>query len=105
MTDGNYKYDISEDNKTAVIKLNPNVLGGNDALNFQQLVTDLTGKEVETVKIDMNDVNVINSSGLGMLISAYSQLKKAGKTMQLENVPSKVKKLLEITKFDRIFDL
>ena len=105
MPQDKYEYKIEDDNKTAVIKLKSNVLGGNDALIFQQLITELADTEVEKILIDMADVNIINSSGLGMLISGYSHLKNADKIMELKNVPSKVKALLEITKFNKIFNL
>ncbi len=106
MSEEIYKYEQNNDNPHAVIvKLNANVTGGNDALSLQKLITELIDSDFQTLLVDMSDVNIINSSGLGMLISAYSHLKKANKELKLINVPGKVLKLLQITQFDKIFDI
>ena len=106
MSEEVYTYNKDESNpKTAVLKLGANVSGGNDALSFQNIITEIADSDFDTLVIDMADVNLINSSGLGMLISGFSHLKKAGKTMKLANVPDKVLKLLQITQFDKIFNI
>ena len=106
MSEEVYKYERDKDNQqVAVVKLNANVTGGNDALSLQKIVTELSDSDFQTLLIDMADVNIINSSGLGMLISAYSHLKKANKEVKLINVPGKVLKLLQITQFDKIFKI
>jgi len=106
MSEEVYTFEKDENNpQTAVLKLGANVTGGNDALSFQNIITEIAGSEFNTLIIDMANVNIVNSSGLGMLISGYSHLKKAGKTMKLVNVPDKVVKLLQITSFDKIFNI
>jgi len=99
-----YELEKTDDGKS-IIKLHSEVLGGNDALTFQNIVSGVIESEVKTLYIDMADVQLINSSGLGMLISAVSHLRKSGKRMELMNVPDKVKSLLKITQFDKIFNL
>ena len=106
MSEEIYKYEQDEVNpQAAIVKLNANVTGGNDALSLQKLITELIDSDFQTLLVDMANVNIINSSGLGMLISAYSHLKKANKELKLINVPGKVLKLLQITQFDKIFDI
>jgi len=104
MSDKTFEIMQTDDGKS-VIKLFSEVLGGNEALNFQSVISSFIETDADTLYIDMIDVDIINSSGLGMLISGVSMLKKSGKTMELLNVPDKVKKLLQITQFDKIFNI
>ncbi len=102
-----YKYELLASNsQKAIVKLKTDVLGGNDALSFRNIISEIANSsDIHTLQIDMLDVNIVNSSGLGMLISGFSHLKKATKTMELINVPDRVKKLLQITQFDKIFTI
>jgi anti-sigma B factor antagonist len=102
-----YKYEILESvPEKAIVKLKADVLGGNDALSFGNIISEISNSsDINALLIDMANVNIVNSSGLGMLISGFSHLKKAGKVMELINVPDRVKKLLQITQFDKIFNL
>jgi anti-anti-sigma factor len=102
-----YKYEmLNGSSDKAIVKLKTDVLGGNDALSFRNIINEIANNQgINTLLIDMSDVNIVNSSGLGMLISGFSHLKKAGKIMELVHVPDRVKKLLQITQFDKIFNL
>jgi anti-sigma B factor antagonist len=45
----------------------------------------------------------MNSSGLGMLVSGISTLKKHNISMLLANLPEKISALLQITHLDKVF--
>ena len=55
--------------------------------------------------LDLNEVTFIDSSGLGVLVACCSTIRKQGGTLQLIQVPDKVRSLLEITKLTDFFDL
>lgn len=94
---------VNDENTIATITLNENVLGGNEALEFTSLLNQLSEKNVRFVIIDLSKVTVMNSSGLGMLVSGLSTLRKHSINMFLSSVPEKVNHLLTITHLDRVF--
>ena len=100
-----YSYEILGKINIASVKLGENVLGGNDALLFTSCLNEISQKGVKFVIIDLKSVDVMNSSGLGMLVSGLSTLKKHEIEMVLVSVPHKVKNLLKMTHLDKIFKI
>ncbi len=99
-----YNYRIIEEGKAAaVIELHKQVLGGEDALDFASAIDGAAGENVERIIVDMNPVQTINSSGLGMLIGAVNSLKKRDKKIVFANVPEKVMGLLDMTRLSTVF--
>jgi anti-sigma B factor antagonist len=95
---------IHPDNKeTAVISLSNFILGGNDALAFTKELEALGNQNLKFVIIELTQVELMNSSGLGMLVSGISTLKKYNITMFLCNLPEKITNLLQITHLDKVF--
>lgn len=107
MQDNNaYEYRIlGEENNIALIELKPNVMGGNDALVFTSKLQELAGDSPKVVIVDLQNVELINSSGLGMLVSGMSTLRKHNISMHLAAVPAKVHKLLEMTHLNKVFQI
>lgn len=94
-----------ENGKVAIIELPPMVLGGNDAMAFTSTLQILVAKNVESVIVDLAKVELINSSGLGMLVSGLSSLRKQNISFGLADVPDKVSKLLQMTHLDKVFQI
>lgn len=101
--DENQTYKYSEINDTAVVELGSVVLGGNDALEFSELLEKLSSKPLRTVVVDMHSVEMINSSGLGMLVGGLSNMRKKEIKLDLCCVPEKVFGLLKMTHLDQVF--
>jgi len=55
--------------------------------------------------VNLGKVGYIDSSGIGVLISSLSQLKKVGGGMKIINVQASVKKVFELTKLTSFFDI
>jgi|GEM_PF-284686 len=54
---------------------------------------------------DLNEVTFIDSSGLGVLVTCFTTIRKHGGHLTLIQVPDQVRSLLEITKLTDFFDL
>lgn len=91
------------DGTNAVITLSRNVIGGADALDFSTQLNTLTTSGVRRVVIDLGEVELINSSGLGMLVQGHSLLRKSGGSIVLACVPERVQKHLEMTRLNSVF--
>lgn len=90
------------DRKSAILSLGKQVIGGADALDFSMELRTITERNVPNVIVDMSSVELINSSGLGMLVSGHSTMKKSGGTLKLAAVPDKVRQLLEMTHLNTV---
>lgn len=101
-----YKHTIiGKSSDTALIELKENVLGGTDAMNFNSVISSLHAEGVSNVILDLEKVQAMNSSGLGMLVSALSNLRKNNIAMHLINVPAKINHLIQMTHLDKVFSI
>ena len=57
------------------------------------------------VLINLTDVSFVDTSGLGELVSAHTRAQNAGTQLKLTGIPSRVEKLFQTTRLDRIFDV
>lgn len=57
------------------------------------------------VIVNLSGVSVIDSSGLGELVSGFASLGKAGGSMKLLNLPTRINELMTITKLHTVFEI
>jgi len=101
----NSKFNIEINDKYAVIGLNDDQLGGSDALEFTNLINDLKLKNLNNVVCDLNNVKLMNSSGLGMLVAALSSFKKVNTKFTLVSIPDNIMNLITMTHLDKVFEI
>lgn len=80
------------------------LMGGNDLDEFRGVIDEALSKEQVKVVVDMEKVSWMNSSGLGMLISALTTLRSAGGDMKLANLSERLRRPIQITKLDSVFE-
>ena len=85
------------------IKLDEYVQGGSNALDFSSTLFNLIEKNAVCVIIDLQNVKLMNSSGLGMLLNGLKTLKQNNTKMCLVNLTKKIIDLLEMTHLDKVF--
>ena len=85
-----------------VIKLGENVQGGNEALEFSTKLHELSSGNIKYVILDLQNVKLMNSSGLGMLVGGLNTLQKNNIRMVLANMPEKIMNLLKMTHLDQV---
>jgi anti-sigma B factor antagonist len=90
--------------EAVVIELKGNVMGGDDTKDFNELLHKIIDEGKKHVIIDLSDVKFMNSSGIGMLISGLTTMKRAEGTMKLAGATDKIESLLVITKLITIFE-
>ncbi|MDR1796085.1 MAG: STAS domain-containing protein [Clostridiales Family XIII bacterium] len=81
------------------------VVGEVDISNAHYFKTQLEAalaEKQQNIRIDLEDLNYIDSTGLGVIIGCYGQIKKDGLTIKLVNPKPNVKKLLTISGFDKV---
>ncbi len=98
------KIKTQEQYNAVVIELKGNVMGGEDANNFNELLHKLLDDGKKNIVIDLSGVQFMNSSGLGMLIGGLTTMKKGDGHLRLAGTTEKIQSLLVITKLTTIFE-
>ena len=88
-----------------VLDLNGRITLGEGSVQLREAIRDLISKGSRTILLNMGDVNYIDSSGLGELVSAYTTAKNQGASVKLLNLTKKVKDVLQLTKLYTVFDV
>jgi len=78
---------------------------GEGSVVLRDAVKDLLSKGQKKILLNLGDVNYIDSSGIGELVSAYTTVKNQGGELKLLNLTKKVRDLLQITKLYTVFDV
>ncbi|MDT3696416.1 MAG: STAS domain-containing protein [Ignavibacterium sp.] len=98
------KTKVFEKYNAVIIELKGDVMGGDDTKEFNQLLHKLIDEGKKNVVVDLGEVKFMNSSGLGMLISGLTTVKRENGSLKLANVTEKIESLLIITKLITIFE-
>ena len=85
-----------------VFKLSGELMGGPDTDKFRKMVDKAILNEHIFVVADMSDVTWMNSSGLGMLISALTSLRSSGGDLYLTHLSDRLRRPIQITKLDSV---
>ena len=98
--------EINKREKNAVIILDIN--GEIDLYNapdIKDTIKQLIDEGKRQIIINLEKVSYLDSSGIGVLISSLSNLKKVGGALKIINVYASVKKVFELTKLTSFFDI
>lgn len=79
------------------------VLGDGSAL-LRKTVRALLDEQRTNILLNLADVDYIDSSGIGELVSAYTAVKGRGGELKLLHLNKKVHDLLQLTKLYTVFD-
>jgi anti-sigma B factor antagonist len=96
-------YNVEERYNSVVISLKGNVMGGPDGAKLHDTLHELKEQGKTNVVVDLSKVKFMNSSGLGMLISAMTTMRNSGGDLRLANVADRIQSLLVITKLITVF--
>jgi anti-sigma B factor antagonist len=99
------KLSAKEVDGVTVLELTGTVMGGPDAAALNDEIHKLVDKKKKKIVLDLSSVEMINSSGLGMLIAALTTLRNAGGDLKIAGASSKIESLLNITKLTTVFEL
>ena len=98
------KLSITELEGVSVLEPKGKIMGGPDATVLHEKLHDLIEQGKKKVIIDLIDVEWMNSTGLGILISGLTTLRNNGGELKLANVTEKIQSLFAITKLVGVFD-
>ena len=101
----NLKTNSREVDGITIVDCSGRITLGEGSVILRDTVRDLLGKGNKKILLNLGDVNYIDSSGIGELVSAYTTVKNQGGELKLLNLTKKVHDLLQITKLYTVFDV
>ena len=87
-----------------VLDLSGRITLGEGSVQLRDAVRDLISKGQKAILLNLGEVNYIDSSGLGELVSAFTSSKNQNATLKLLKLTQKVHDLLQLTKLYTVFE-
>ena len=88
-----------------VVALDGRIVLGEETSALREKVKNLLAEGKKKIVFNMNGVTLIDSSGLGALVAAYSTVKSGGASLRLSNLGSHSNQLLQMTKLLTVFEV
>ena len=98
-------FTISEQDGVVLLSLSGKIMGGPEANEINDTINHLIDQNKLHIIIDLENVEWMNSSGLGILITAVTILKDNNGALRLINVSDRIENLLKITKLTTVFEI
>jgi anti-sigma B factor antagonist len=97
------RIDSREKNGIIILDLQGKLMGGPDAEVFKSTIHKLIEKGHRKVVVNLHNIDWINSTGMGILISGYTTMRRNGGDLRLLHVSDKIRSILYVTKLNTIF--
>ena len=88
-----------------IVDISGRIVLGEESAALRNLVFELLGKGHRMILFNLGNVNYIDSSGLGHLVSAYTSLRSQGGELKLLNLSKNVHDVMQITRLYTVFDV
>jgi anti-sigma B factor antagonist len=88
-----------------VVDLSGRIILGEGSALLRKTVRELLEEKRNKIVLNLGDVDYIDSSGIGELVSAYTAVKNRGGDLKLLNLTKKVRDLIQLTKLYTVFDV
>jgi anti-sigma B factor antagonist len=89
----------------AVLTLDGRIVLGEETVALREKVKGLLGEGKKKLVLDLKNVTMIDSSGLGALVAAHSSAKSGGAVLRLCNLGSRTNELLQMTRLLTVFEV
>lgn len=87
-----------------ILDLSGKIMGGDDFDLFNGTIKQLVAEGRADILLNMGKVKWINSTGLGLMVSAYTTLVKNGGRMKICEVSERIDNILHVTQLELIFE-
>ena|SRR3989442_1345163 len=94
-----------EDGSVTIVTVTGDLVIGEAETTFKKAVTRLLEEGHINLLVDLSAVGFLDSSGLGALVRALTLAQKEGGQTKLLHAGTQVRKLLQMTKLDSVFEI
>jgi anti-sigma B factor antagonist len=88
-----------------IVDISGRIQLGEESAALRDLVSDLLSKGHKKILFNLADVNYIDSSGLGHLVSAFTSVRKQAGELKLLNLTKNVHNVMQMTRLYTVFDI
>jgi len=88
-----------------IVDLSGRITLGEASVVVRDLINDLMSKGNKKVLLNLGEVDYIDSSGIGLLVSSFTTVRSQGGELKLVNLSKRIGDLLKITKLYNLFDI
>src|SRR3989449_10119784 len=88
-----------------IVDLSGRIVLGEGSAGLRDLLRKLVSEGIKKILLNLRNVDYIDSSGLGELVSAFTSMRSAGGVLKLLNLSKRVQALLQITKLSTVFEI
>jgi anti-sigma B factor antagonist len=96
---------LREVGPVTIVDLSGRISLGEGSALLRKTIRDLLEDGQSKILLNLGDVNYIDSSGIGELVSGFSAVRNRNGQLKLLNLTKKVHDLLQITKLFTVFDV
>jgi anti-sigma B factor antagonist len=94
-----------EVNGASVIALDGRIVLGEESKALREKLKSLIAEGKKKIVLNMNNVEYIDSAGLGILVATHVSAKIQGASLKLSNLGRKFQEVLQITKLLTVFEV
>jgi anti-sigma B factor antagonist len=91
--------------EVTVVDLSGRIVLGDGSALLRKTIRGLLEDQRKRILLNLADVDYIDSSGIGELVSGFTAVKNQGGDLKLLHLTKKVRDLLQITKLYTVFDV
>lgn len=84
------------------------VCGYLDAGNIQQFevrINEVVGDAAKNIIVDLEELEYINSAGIGVLLNAWSHLSQIEGSLQIANMPVSIRRIFDVLGFSKVITI
>jgi anti-sigma B factor antagonist len=94
-----------EVNDIIIVDFSGKITLGEGSALLRRTIKDMIDRGHKKLLINLEDVDYIDSSGIGELVSAYTTVRNSDGELKLLNLTKRVHDLLQITRLFTVFDV
>ena len=98
------KHHITQEGKKAILNLEDNITAAN-VPELREIIKELVAQGVNDIVVDLTSVQVIDSSGIGLLVATHNSLARLSGTMEVINTSPELLELFKAFRLDKHFSI
>ena len=99
------KLEREQERGVTIVSIHGVVKLGDSARELAALLEELLSSDAEAVLLDMEEIDYLDSTGLGELVGYLQRFSDAGRRLALLNPHTRVVNLLKLTRLDEVFTI
>ena len=93
------------DKNVGLIEVSGSLVGGDETVEVRQAIAGFVDRKYEKLLIDLSNVTYLNSTAIGVLVSAQTTYSRNGWQIKLTGLNKNIENIFVITKLTLVFDV